>query len=63
MSHWTERFSIILECKDCKIQAEFQNPSPGTELFGPNQRLVMVGAPDVCPKCHNMKVVKNPTQK
>ena len=56
-SEWNERWTVLLECKVCKAQCEMENPDASKELApGMFGRLVLIGAPEVCPKCKSLRI-------
>lgn len=52
--NWT--FSI--ECIDCGAEYVCKNVDPSVERLENGNRIAMVWFPNECPKCHNLRVVK-----
>lgn len=56
---WTDRFAVLLECRECHLHFEVEHPDPSKEfVYVPGQigshRLVLIGVPERCPECNNM---------
>lgn len=51
------RWAVTIVCRDCDATFQFDEPSVGDKLMPRNKRFVLVGAPEVCPVCRNLKPV------
>lgn len=63
MSGLKEHWKIIIECRSCGERFEMTHPNYSVDqirsknLRGP-ARMVLIGVPEVCPKCHNLEAAK-----
>jgi hypothetical protein len=57
-----KRWAVQIVCRDCDAVFQFDLPDVGTKLLPKFKRYVLVGAPEVCPVCKNIKPVP-PTPK
>lgn len=55
--HWV----LLMRCKDCGAEYESTNPASSLEPMlaedGKMHRMVLIGVPESCPECHNVRAV------
>ena len=54
---WKERWKVIIKCRDCELALECIKPSVSLQRVEGFNRMVVIGAPEVCPSCKNLKVL------
>jgi predicted RNA-binding Zn-ribbon protein involved in translation (DUF1610 family) len=52
-----QRWAIQIVCKDCDATYQFDEPNVGDKLMPRCKRWVLIGAPEVCPSCKNLKSI------
>ena len=50
-------WKCLVECKDCGTMYEILNPNWSKDVMPNNTRIVLLYAPNRCPKCRNLKIV------
>jgi len=55
---WTDRWMVIIECRDCGGRWEC-NPSVSTERVTGFNRVFVAGGHEVCPECKNLKAAND----
>lgn len=54
-------WEVLIRCKDCGAQFQVVKPAASLDVLegesGKPGRLLLVGAPNACPECHNIRPV------
>lgn len=54
---WRKRWKVLLRCRDCNETYECVRPDVTLQRVHGFNRLILVGGPEVCPECKNLKTV------